>query len=215
MFTARIVMLVAAALLMSPSSLAQEASDTAGSPVRLLGIKKLCVDKFVGEESLAAQAREMVIAGLFASNQFVLTENCEKADAMLKGAVFESKEQRVRAEGESMEFGKAVGAASASLGSGTAAIGAAKGGSSETLVSAETLSQASVVLRIVDNGGEIIWAHTEDAKGGKVKSATALALDRAIKRLLREIEKNRRAKPPLGSATAQPPREPLPVRLRL
>lgn len=155
----------------------------------LLSVKRICVEKISGDGTQGAQAQEMAFASLFASKRFVLTENCEKADAVIKGAVTETTDQRVRAEAEDIEFGKAVGAASASLGSGTAAVAAAHGGASETLASSETRRQVSVSLRIVDKDGEVLWAHTQESGGGKVKGPLADAVDRAVKQLVRDIEK--------------------------
>jgi len=185
-----------ATLLVAPlCSWAQEDAEGVPDTTRgLLAIKRLCVEKFAGEEPQAEQAREMAIASLFATKRFALTENCEKADAVLKGAVAEAKEQRVRAEGEGMEFGTAAGAASVSGSSGSAAVGAARGASSETLVSSETLTQASVTLRIVDKDGDILWAHTEENKGAKTKTPIGFSLGRAVKALLREIERGEKKK---------------------
>ncbi|MBI4466573.1 MAG: hypothetical protein HY656_03990 [Acidobacteria bacterium] len=174
-------------LMSAPVSPQGASSQEADDYSRLLGIKRLCVEKLAGDE--AGQAREMAFASLFAAKRFVLTENCEKADAVLKGSVSETREQRLRAEGEGVEFGRAVGVASVSGGSGSAAVGAARGASGENLVSAETLSQASVTLRIVDKEGEVIWAHTEENKGAKTKTPVAFALDRAVKKLLRDRER--------------------------
>ncbi len=106
-----------------------------------------------------------------------------------------SKDERFRAEGESVDFGALAGYA----GRNSGVIGAVKGGKSETLASAETISQASITLRVVNSDGDILWAHTEEAKAGKVKGPVAFALERAVKRLIRDIEKARKAITASGS----------------
>jgi len=160
------------------------------SNLRLSSIRRVCVDKFVGEEALVATVREIAIASLFSLKRFTVTEKCEKADATLKGAVIERAEKRVRAEGEAADFGVAAGGASGSRHSVTAGFGAAVGGSGESLLSAETGARASVTIRLVDADGDVLWAYTQDSPGGKTKGAVSDAVDRAIKQLQREIARS-------------------------
>lgn len=194
MYMARHLLVVILAVVCFIPAVAQDEAETElDTSTELASIKRICVEKFAGLEPQADQAREMAIASLFGTKKFRVTENCEKAEAILRGSVTGSSEQRVRVEGDSVEFGRAVGYSSASVGggsgSGSAGFGAAKGADAETLASSETISQASITLRIVDPDGEILWAHTEEAKAGKVKGPVAFAIDRAIDQLLRDIEK--------------------------
>jgi hypothetical protein len=175
---------------------AQEPDLEAELLAELGSLRRLCVEGFVGLQPHAGQAREMAIAGLFESKRFRITENCEKADAIVKGSVTQAKEERSRAEAESTDFGVAAGYGSASVagGSGSASggFGAVEGGSSEVLASTETISQATITLRIVNDDGDILWAHAEEAKEGKVKGPVAFAMDRAVNKLIREIDRARR-----------------------
>jgi hypothetical protein len=41
----------------------------------------------------------------------------------------------------------------------------------------------------VDQEGTVVWAYSQDSPGGKVKGAIADAIERAVKQLLREVEK--------------------------
>src|SRR5688572_1215052 len=84
-----------------------ESISATGSAPRLNTIRRLCVEKFVGEESLVAAVREIAIASVFALKRFTVTERCDKSDAVLKGAVIESGDRRVRGEGDSVDFGVA------------------------------------------------------------------------------------------------------------
>lgn len=167
-----------------------QATEESAPPSRTLAeIKRICVDRIVGEEAVVAAARELAIAGLFSARRFAITEKCDKADAILKGAVLERGELKVRGEGEATDFGAAAGGASVGRTSGRAAFGAIAGGSGESLYSAETRASASVVLRLVDQEGTIIWAYSQNSAGGKVKGAIADAMERAVKQLLREVER--------------------------
>ena len=52
---------------------------------QLVTLKRVFVDRLTGGET-AAQMRDIIIASLESSKLFVLTENQEKADAILRGA---------------------------------------------------------------------------------------------------------------------------------
>jgi len=179
-------------ILTSACLLAQ--TDQAGNPDaalqgRLAAVRTVCIGPFVGDESQAAAAREVAVTALFSTKRFKLTEKCDKADVVLKGAVLEKTERRVRAEGESTDFGVAAGGASASRNSASGGFGAAAGGTGETLYSSENRSQATVTLRLVDAGGDIVWAYTQDSPGGKTKSALVDAIERAVRQLMKEVER--------------------------
>lgn len=160
---------------------------------RLASMKTLCVEAFAGDAALAATVREMVFAGLFAGRAFTLRDRCEPSDAVLKGAVVERATSRVRAEGEATDFGAAGGAAVREGTTAVASIGALAGGQSEALYSAEKGQTAAVVLRIVDGDGVVLWAHSQESPGGKLRGATGDAVDRAIKQLLRDLNRARAA----------------------
>lgn len=162
----------------------------------LASVKTICIGPFVGDASQAAAAREVATSALFSTKRFKVTEKCDKADVVLKGAVLERSERRVRGEGESTNFGVAAGGASASRNSASGGFGAAVGGSGETLYSSENRSQATVTLRLVDAEGDIVWAHTQDSPEGKTKSALVDAVERAVRQLMKEVE--RAEKPPSG-----------------
>lgn len=160
---------------------------------RLASMRTLCVETFSGDQALAAAVREMVFAGLFAERSFTLTERCDRADAMLKGAVLERGTSRVRAEGEGTEFGVARGAAVRDGSAAAAAAGALAGGQGELLYSAESGQAAAVVLRIVDAEGVVLWAHAQESPGGKVRGAAGDAVDRALRQLARDLARARAA----------------------
>ncbi len=176
------------------------AAQTAASPVpeplrRLSMMKTLCVDAFAGDPRSAATVREMVFAGLFAGHTFTVTERCDKADAVLKGAILERATSRVRAEGEGTDFGVARGGMVRDGTAAAAAVGALAGGQSETLFTADQGHTAAVVLRIVDGDGVVLWAHAQESPGGKHRGATGDAVDRALKQLARDLMRARTASP--------------------
>jgi hypothetical protein len=166
-------------------------SEPAANP-RLLQVKRVCVQNF-GDDALGVQAREMVIARLFESKRFSLTENCEKAEFVLKGAVTERNDRAFREESEGVGFGVSAGASDSSGAgvnrTGTSASASARGDTRETLASSETKQHAAVTMRLVDKDGEILWAASLESTGGKTKGAIGDAAERAVRKFLRDLER--------------------------
>src|SRR4051812_16528341 len=107
MSTGRVVILALASYVIA------QAQTSAPGP--LASVKRICAERFSGDESRAAQARDLAISSVFALNRFVITENCEKADAILRGSVTEDKGQKSRSEGEAASYHRGVVAASAGV----------------------------------------------------------------------------------------------------
>ncbi len=101
----------------------------------------------------------------------------------------------MRGEAEATDFGVAGGSATVNRSGGSAGFGAMLGGSRESLFSAETRASASIVLRLLDSAGTVIWAHIQDSPGGKIKAAIPDAVDCAVKQLVRDVERNATTSP--------------------
>ena len=160
--------------------------------LRLLQVKRVCVQNF-GDDALGVQAREMVIAKLFESKRFSLTENCAKADFVLKGSVTERNDREFREESEGIGFG-AGGSASETSGSGanrtgTSVSSSARADARETLASSQNKQHAAVTMRLVDKDGEILWAASLESAGGKTKGAIGDAAERAVRKFLHDLER--------------------------
>ena len=157
----------------------------------LASVKRICVEPF-GTAAHAAEARELALSSLFAAKKFAVTEICENADAVLKGTASERSNQRMRSEGGSATMRRGAGAARDGLG----AIAAAGVGDSERIFSSDMQRRATVTLRLVSPSGDVLWAHTAESAGGKAKSAISDAVDRAIRQLVKDIEKEAKAPAP-------------------
>ncbi|HRJ22178.1 MAG TPA: hypothetical protein PLF84_24245, partial [Bryobacteraceae bacterium] len=72
----------------------------AADPREILSIRRVYVDQFNGEG--AAQLRDMIIASLQRSGLFVMTENPERADAVLRGSAEDLVFTDVFQSGESL-----------------------------------------------------------------------------------------------------------------
>ncbi len=178
---------VALAFLLWPAF--QQADEDPGA--RLLRVRRLFVDRFGGGEG-AAQIRDMVIASLQRSGLFLITENPDRADAVLRG----SAEDLVFTD--VFQSGEAVGARSnASGGRGTSArnriYGALGAGvnESESVRIQERKHEASASVRIVARDGDVLWSTTQESLGAKFRSASADVAERITRQLLADLERIR------------------------
>ncbi|MGC2246308.1 MAG: hypothetical protein WA609_06870 [Terriglobales bacterium] len=153
----------------------------------LLKIKRIFVDNF-GDDATSKEVQSMIVSALVTTKQFTVTENRERADAILKGVALEKTSQELHAYSEGTAVGGRNGAA------------AIKDSSANT----ETINEAKVAVRLVNPDGDVIWTSTQESKGGKYKSATADAADRCVKDLVRDIEKLRSAPSSSSVKTAAP-----------
>jgi curli biogenesis system outer membrane secretion channel CsgG len=164
--------------------------DTDGDPAALLKVKRIFVDSF-GDDAISKELQSMIVSALVATNQFKVTENRERADAILKGVAIEKTSQELHAYSEGTAVGGRNGAA------------AIKDSSANT----ETVQEAKIAVRLVDPNGDVIWTSTQESRGAKYKGSSADAADKCVKQLLRDIErlKNNGAPPSTSAAPAAQP----------
>lgn len=167
---------------------------------QLLHVKRIFVESF-GDDLVSKQVQAMVISSLTESKKFVVTENKEKADAVLKGSSLEKTSQELHSSSEATAAGGAAGGHSGSVnGSFVNGTGSISGSSSggfvsraasieDSSTSTETINDARIAVRLVDKDGDVIWATTEESKGAKYKGASADVADKVVKDLLRALEK--------------------------
>jgi hypothetical protein len=170
-------------------------------------IKRVFVDRLTGGET-AAQMRDLIITALENSKLFVLTENQERADAILRGAAedliytdqFKSSEN-VSMHGNSSDSegvssdtrynGAGGGASSRSARS----MGSGIGGGESTEVK-ERKHEALATVRLVNKEGDVLWSTTQESKGAKFHGASADVAEKIAKQLIAEYERVRK----LGTA---------------
>ncbi|HBY62832.1 MAG TPA: hypothetical protein DEH78_23660 [Solibacterales bacterium] len=156
---------------------------------QLLQVRRVYVEKFTGGDS-AAQVRDMIISSLAATRLFIITENEEKADAVLRGSaedlVFTDTFQS--SEGLSAN----VGGGRSRSGSRGAGFGSAGVSDHESVRITERKHEATAAVRLLNREGDVIWSATEESLGGKFRSASADVAAKVAKRLSDSYEKARR-----------------------
>ncbi|MGA2593029.1 MAG: hypothetical protein ABSH32_24195 [Bryobacteraceae bacterium] len=171
---------------------------------QLVTLRRVFVDRFGGGET-AAQMRDMIISALQNSKLFVITENQERADAILRGSGEDLVFTDVHTSSDSLNVHSSLGTTSAEdsgvMHGGTRTeertgrtmgIGA---GDSESSHSVERRHEANATVRLVNKDGDVIWSTTQESLGGKFHGASADVADKITKRLLEDYERARKLKP--------------------
>lgn len=179
-------------LLQSASPQSPTSSSDAELAGRVLKVRRIFVESF-GDDKTSKVLHAMVINSLAASKRFIVTENKEKADAVLKGTATEKTSQEVHASGEGTAVAGAAGAISGSANRSSASIVGASvahaAGIEDSVLSTETIDRAAVAVRLVAADGDLIWATTQESKGAKFKGAGADVADKVVRQLLHDIER--------------------------
>lgn len=188
--------------------------DSDSDSAALVKIRRIFVDSF-GDDAVSKELQSMIVSALVGSKRFKVTENRNRADAILKGVALEKTSQELHAYGESTSVGAASGGGHSEItGGGGSVSGSSSGGfiarhmgTSDSSVNTETIDEARVAIRLVNADGDVIWTSTQESKGAKYKGASADVADRCVKQLLKDVEKLEAltAAPPASTETASRP----------
>ena len=186
------------------------------APADLVKVKRIYVDSF-GDDPISKEMQSMIVSALVASKRFAVTENRNRADAVLKGVALEKTSQEVHAYGDSTAVGGAAGSHNGDLngsvvngtgsisGSSSGGFSAHHAGISDSSVNTETIDRARVAIRLVNTDGDVIWTTTQESKGAKYKGASADAADMCVKQLVRDVAKLETGTTPQPAITPAPP----------
>ena len=168
---------------------------------QLLMVRRVFVDRFSGGET-AAQMRDMIISSLQNSKLFVITENQDKADTILRGSAEDLVFNEVHSSSDSLNIHSSMGTSTtdeeSALRGGTRTedhtgrtmgIGA---GDSESSHSSERRHEANAAIRLVNKDGDVIWSTTQESRGGKFLGSSADVADKVMKRLTEDYERARK-----------------------
>jgi curli biogenesis system outer membrane secretion channel CsgG len=164
-----------------PTAKSQASDDDVRA--KLLRVKRLYVESF-GDDGIAKQAQAMVIDAFTKSRRFIVTENKEKADAILKGTAIEKTSQELHSSSDATSVGAAAGGHESTWSGGTGSSNggfiAKKMGIADAQASTETINDARLAVRLVSNDGDVLWSTTQESKGAKYKGAGADEADKVV-----------------------------------
>jgi len=173
-------------------------------------IKRVFVDRLTGGET-AAQMRDLIITALQNCKLFVLTENQERADAILRGAAedliytdqFKSSEN-VSMRGNSSDSegvssdSRYNGASGGNSSRSARSTGSGIGGGDSSEVK-ERKHEALATVRLVNKDGDVLWSTTQESNGAKFHGASADVAEKIAKQLTAEYERVRKSGATRGS----------------
>jgi len=156
---------------------------------QLRSVRRVFVDRLTGGET-AAQIRDILISTLDGSKLFVLTENQERADAILRGAAEDLVFTEVHTSSDNVNAHMNLGSGRTSRSSsGYGGLGI---GESESEHSSERRHEAIAAVRLVNKDGDVIWSTTQESLGAKFRGASADVADKITSKLKDDFERARR-----------------------
>ncbi|HVY94849.1 MAG TPA: hypothetical protein VHA14_18935 [Bryobacteraceae bacterium] len=162
----------------------------------LANIHRIYVDQLGGGKT-SDQFRDMLIASMQSTGLFVLTENPDRADAVLRGSGDDLIYTEERGSSDSIGVHANAGESSSSRARNSGASASASAGvgvsDSEASHSEERRHEATGSVRLVDKNGDVIWSTTQESDGGKFRSAMADVADKIVRQLADETKKMRDA----------------------
>jgi hypothetical protein len=169
----------------------------------ILQVKRIYVSPLTGGAQADA-LRDLIIASLSGTKLFVLTDNSDRADAILKGA---ADDNAFTDTYDSSEGGSAHDNASKSTtatvytrGSG---VNLGNGGSlDESHHIKERKHEAYAAVRLCNKDGDVLWSTTQESLGAKFRGASADVAARIAHQITIDYEHERRLAQSGGTATA-------------
>jgi len=159
-------------------------------------VKRIYVAELIGAEG--DTLRELLIASLNSTKLFTLTDNADRADAILKGAA----DDKVFTDTLDIQEGISAHENAGKGGSGNSGIsksGGAYGGisisDSQSHHSKERKHEAYAAVRLCNKDGDVLWSTTQESLGAKFRGASADVAARVARQLTLDVERARRGTP--------------------
>ncbi len=157
---------------------------------QLLTVRRVYVDRLTGGET-AAQMRDIIISSIQGAKLFVMTENEERADAILRGAAEDLVFSEVHNSSDSLSAHANFGTGKSTSTSRSSSRGFSVG-ENESEHSAERRHEAIAAVRLVNKDGDVIWSTTQESLGAKFRGASADVADKITSKLKEDFEKARK-----------------------
>lgn len=196
MRTLMLAILVAAVVVLAADMPPAAAALQEAKLRQLQTVRRVYVDHLTGGET-AAQMRDILISSLAGAELFVVTENQERADAILRGAsedlVFTEVHQSSDGINAHASLGTGIRSSSYGSGSNTRNNSAGVGiGENEADRSSDRRHEAIAAVRLVNKDGDVIWSTTQESLGAKFHGASADVAEKITARLKDDFEKARK-----------------------
>lgn len=177
-----------------------------GPPPSLATVKRVFVEQLGGGQT-SDQMRDMIMTAIQNAGLFVITENQEKADAIIRGSADDHvfTEEHNTSDSLGVHSDTSSGSASGNQMAGSASSHRALGaGITDTESShiQDRRHEASASIRLVDTEGDVIWSTTQESSGGKFRGAMADVADKIVRQLTADARKARQPAATRSTSTA-------------
>ena len=177
------------------------AADSTPAVTSLLKVKRIYVAPLIGGVG-AANLRELMIASLDSAKLFVMTENPDRADAILKGAADDQTFTDTFDIDQGLNARQTLGIRSGTSRSGSGASGGVGFGDVESRHTKERKHEAYAAVRLCNRDGDVLWSTTQESLGGKFRGASADVAAKVARQLTLDMDRERR--PPAPSPVLKP-----------
>jgi hypothetical protein len=171
---------------------AQNAAPASAVSSQLLQVKRIYVSELTGGMA-AQQLRDLIITGLDSTRLFILTDNPDRADAVLKGAADDHAFVDVFDKSGGIGTHTSLGRSSSSA-NGISRSGAILGASvndNESHHIDERKHEAYASVRLCNKDGDVLWSTTQESLGAKFKGASADVASKIAHQLLIDMTRAR------------------------
>lgn len=161
-----------------------------GSP-ELLKVKRIYVAPLTGKSG-ADTLRDLIIASLNETKLFVLTDDPERADAVLKGSAEEHayEDELDTLDSVSGKNGAGNGGGLLNRSSGlNVNLGASE---TESHHVRERKHEAYATVRLCTKDGDVLWSTTQESPGAKFRGAGPDVAAKVARQLMLDVERARR-----------------------
>src|ERR1700678_729380 len=158
----------------------------------LAKVRRIYIAVLTGGDA-ALQLRDLLMTSLHNSKQFIITEEEDKADAVLKGAGDDDVFTDTFQSSDGLNARSQIGSGSSEglrnySNSSSNHSGALTLGQNESSRTEERKHESIATVRLVAKDGDVIWSATAESLGGKFLGASADVADKIAKRLVTDYK---------------------------
>lgn len=169
-----------------------EQSPEEQSAEHLSKVKRIYIAVLTGGDA-ALQIRDLLMTSLHNSKLFIITEDEDKADAVLKGAGDDDVFTDTFQSSDGINARSQIGTASSEglrnySNSSSNHSGSMSIGENESRRTEERKHEAIATVRLVGKDGDVIWSATAESMGAKFMGASVDVADKIAKRLVSDYK---------------------------
>jgi hypothetical protein len=155
-------------------------------------IRRIHVERLAGGE-VAGHFRNMLISAIQRSRLFEITENPDRADAILVGSAEDLVFTDRFSSTDSIQGRVSVSTRPATNSNRTGGFGTAGVGQTEAVRIEERKHEATASVRLVNRADDVVWSTTQESLGAKFRGASADVAEKIVKQLRLDLEAARKS----------------------